>query len=236
MTVCGKVIVGAAAIGVLLVASACDGGSDTPVATEEATRYPPGVTVTWNMERVEDRDGVRTGTLRADTVIQFEEADSSYLYGLTFVLYAEETGLERARVTADSGVSYARTNRLVARGDVVVRMSDGRRILSEELYYDPGRDEIRSDTATTLVEVDGRETYGSCFTSDLQFQNWDLCDPRGDVIGVEPDAEGGGEGGDARPDSAGDAGVERPPGTDGRPGSRERPAGADRRPVAEGRR
>lgn len=186
-------IVGAAAFGVLLVGAACGGGSDTPVATEETTRYPPGVTVTWNMERVEDREGVRTGRIRADTVLQFEEADSSYLYGLTFVLYDEETGLERARVTADSGVSYARTDRLVARGDVVVRMADGRRILSEELYYEPARDEIRSDTATTLIDVDGRETRGSYFVSDLQFTDYEIGEVRGDVIGVEerPDTSGG---------------------------------------------
>jgi len=189
-------LAGAAALGMLLVGTACDRGADTPVATEETTRYPPGVTVTWNMERIEDRDGVRTGRLRADTVLQFEEADSSYLYGLTFVLYNEETGLERARVTADSGVSYARTDRLVARGDVVVRLADGRRILSEELYYEPARDEIRSDTATSLFDVDGRETRGSYFVSDLQFTDYEIGEVRGDVIGVEEPADtSGGAGG-----------------------------------------
>jgi hypothetical protein len=52
-----------------------------------------------------------------------------------------------------------------ARGNVVVLATDGRRLTTEQLKYDPSRNEISSDTAFVMTEKN-RTVSGIGFISD----------------------------------------------------------------------
>jgi LPS export ABC transporter protein LptC len=57
-----------------------------------------------------------------------------------------------------------------ARGNVVVVTKDGRRLLTEQLRYDPSRNEVSSDVAFTLTEPQ-RSVEGVGFIADPNLNN-----------------------------------------------------------------
>ena len=115
-------------------------------------------------------DGIREARIEADTAYLWQDSSSVALRTVSLIMY-DETGEERARVTSRSGLLDEDTQRMIARGDAVLVMQD-RRIESAEIYYEPQRDRIWSDSATVMVMTDGsRVVEGSSFLSDANFQN-----------------------------------------------------------------
>jgi hypothetical protein len=69
---------------------------------------------------------------------------------------------------------------MVARGDVVLRvLTDGSRLESAEIHYDPENDRIWSDSATVRTLADGTVTSGTAFESDIEFTNVRVLNIRG---------------------------------------------------------
>jgi hypothetical protein len=92
-----------------------------------------------------------------------------------------EAGAERARVTARRGWLNQRTEEMVARGEAHLEVP-GQDVVVEspELNYSPSVDQIFSDSVSTM-QVEGRESRGTCFRSDLEFRNFSVCDPVGSI-------------------------------------------------------
>lgn len=127
-------------------------------------------------------DGVRTGTVRSDSAYVFEDSSVNHLFGVEMELYAEG-GATRARLTSATGVMHQRSEELIARGGVILRVLDQNVIVeTEELRYDPHSERISSDSASTFRR-DGQVQRGTCFRSDLEFTNWSVCQPVGDIVG-----------------------------------------------------
>jgi LPS export ABC transporter protein LptC len=125
--------------------------------------------------------GVRQGRIDADTAYIYNDSSSIQLRGMHVVFYAED-GTERAVVVAERGELDQVSDRMVARGNVVLTIhTDGRKIESPELQYDPNRDRIWSDSATVMTMADGRVTRGTSFESDLSFDNVKVANPRGAI-------------------------------------------------------
>ena len=98
------------------------------------------------------------------------------------IVFYDETGRERATVTGVRGEWNRETDRMVARGDVVLLIhSDSSRIESQELYYDPGLDRIWSDSTTVRTMKDGTVTSGTAFESDMSFENVRIANARGGI-------------------------------------------------------
>ena len=96
------------------------------------------------------------------------------------IVFYDEDGRDRATVTGRSGEWSWDTDRMVARGDVVLIVhADQSRLESQEIYYDPDLDRIWSDSATVQTLEDGTVTSGSSFESDMSFENVVIRDPRG---------------------------------------------------------
>ncbi|MEQ8331251.1 MAG: LPS export ABC transporter periplasmic protein LptC [Longimicrobiales bacterium] len=128
--------------------------------------------------------GVREGRVEADTAYVYNDSATVSMRRMRLVFYTEQ-GRERATVTSDAGTLDQNTDRMVARGNVVLIVhADGRRIESPELNYDPGRDRLWSDSTTVQTMPDGTVTRGSAFESDLEFRNVQIRDPRGTVTGI----------------------------------------------------
>lgn len=126
-------------------------------------------------------NGVRSGRIEADTAYTYADSSRVDLRDLTAVFF-DENGGERATVTGEEGEWDQESDRMVARGDVVLLVhSDGSRLESSEINYDPSIDRVWSDSATVRTLADGSVQSGSAFESDIDFTNITIRDVRGAI-------------------------------------------------------
>lgn len=165
--------------------SGCSDPADAPVA-EGALQELSADYVIYQMEQYLTQDGVRSGLVISDSAYIFDDSTTVHLFGVRMTLFTE-SGTERARVTADRGWLNQRTEQMVARGDAELRVPD-RDVLVEspELNYSPASDQIFSDSVSSM-RIEGRQSRGTCFRSDLEFRNFSVCDP----VGAIPNRPGG---------------------------------------------
>ena len=149
---------------------ACDGPTDSPVADPQLLELDADQVV-YGMVSFLTASGIREGRVEADTAYVYADSALIVMRGMELTFYDDE-GRPRATVTALGGELDQNTDRMVARGDVVLRVhADGRVIESPELRYDPQRDRIWSDSTTVQRLADGSVTRGTAFESDLEFRN-----------------------------------------------------------------
>jgi LPS export ABC transporter protein LptC len=166
-----------------VLGAGCDESEQTPVAAPELQAIGAD-NVYYGMTSFLTSEGVREGRVRADTAYAFADSSQVLMKGMELVLY-EDDGRARATVTADEGELDEDTERMVARGNVVLVVhQDGRKIETAELHYDPNRDRIWSDSATVQTLPGGQVTRGTAFESDLEFRNIRIANPRGSLGGV----------------------------------------------------
>lgn len=150
-----------------LAAGGCSGDADTPVVAGDLVEMDAD-NVVYGMTQILTREGVREGTVRADTAFFYRDSSAVQLRGVHMSLY-DENGAERAEVTANRGRLDMDSQDMVGRGEVVLRIPGGdRRIETQELHYSSVEERIWSDT-TTVMEEQGRVTCGTAFRSDLEF-------------------------------------------------------------------
>lgn len=165
-----------AAVLLALFLGACEEEPSRPVVAEELLELD-AANVLFDVRHVMTDEGVRQALVRADTAYTWQDSTSMALRGLELTVYTEE-GRERAVVTGERGLLDRTTDRMVARGNVVLVIPDGnRRIESAELHYDPQNDRIWSDSATVMRQ-DGRIVEGTGFESDAQFLDLIVRDAR----------------------------------------------------------
>mgnify|MGYP001567758049 CR=1 FL=1 len=173
----------AVSVGVPLFLMACDGPVDTPVASADVQGIEADL-VQFGMVSFLTASGVREGRVEADTAYAFYDSAVVKLRGMRLVFYNAD-GSERASVTAESGEMDENTDRMLARGNVVLIVhTDGRRIETAELNYDPNGDRIWSDSATVQTLANGSVTRGTAFESDLDFRNVRIANPRGAISNI----------------------------------------------------
>jgi LPS export ABC transporter protein LptC len=164
----------------LAVVGACEDPTNTNVAATELLELDADV-VNYGMTSFLTASGVREARIQADTAFVYADSAKVFLRQMELALYHED-GRTRATVTALSGEMDTNTDAMLAQGDVVLTVhEDGRIIQTSELNYDPQRDRIWSDSATTQIMADGRVTNGTAFESDLDFRNIRIENPRGAV-------------------------------------------------------
>lgn len=114
--------------------------------------------------------GVRRAELAADTAFMYDENTRTELRTVNTTFY-KVSGEKDAVLTSKSGSYNVRLGNMEARGNVVVVSTDGRRIETPHLRYDPGRNEIASDSAFVIREPNGRVTEGIGFIGDPDLNN-----------------------------------------------------------------
>jgi LPS export ABC transporter protein LptC len=160
----------AASVAVPLLLAACEESTDTPVASADVQGIGADL-VQYGMVSYLTASGVREGRVQADTAYAFYDSATVKLKGMHLVFYNTD-GTERASVAADAGELNENTDRMVARGHVVLIVhADGRRIETAELNYNPDQDRIWSDSATVQTMPNGSVTRGTAFQSDMEFRN-----------------------------------------------------------------
>ena len=160
----------------------CETQAEPPVASEDVASMDADQ-VMFGVEHFVTGNGVVRGVLRSDTAFMYEDSALIRVRPVSLTLY-DEQGAVAGEVTARTGVLNTRTQVMVATGDVVVEEIGGDRIETEELHFDPNRDRVWSEVATT-IHRDGSVLRGSGFTSNTQLTDTRLDAPTGRVEGLE---------------------------------------------------
>lgn len=169
-------VVGAVMVGGLLT-GACQDELQGPVASRDLREIEADY-VALDLEQYITTEGIREAKVVADTGFVYQDSSKVHLRVVRLTVFNEQ-GREIAVVTSRSGVLDTETQRMVARGDVVLTVHEGNRIVeSQELNYDPGRERIWSDSASVYREGD-TVLRGTSFESDLQFSNVRVQNARG---------------------------------------------------------
>jgi len=171
----------AGAVAALAVASAlgaCGSELDTPVANEDLLSMEADY-VAYGMLTYVTTSGVREARIEADTAFVYEESSTAILKQMQLVFY-DENGNERATVTGRDGDWNQDTNRLVARGDVVLLIHTVSSSLeSPEIFYEPDLARNWSDSTHVRTMKDGPVQCGTAFESDMSFENIVIQNMRG---------------------------------------------------------
>jgi LPS export ABC transporter protein LptC len=114
--------------------------------------------------------GLRRAELLADTAYFYDENTRAEMQKVNTTFY-KNSGEKDAVLTAKSGTYNVRLGNMEARGNVVVVSTDGRKLETPHLRYDPNRNEIASDSAFVINEAGGRVTEGIGFIGDPDLNN-----------------------------------------------------------------
>jgi LPS export ABC transporter protein LptC len=147
---------------------ACSSKKEPPVATHSPLADSADQ-VMYNASFLLTDKGLSRAQMQGDTLYFFEDNTRIESDNPRITFYTA-TGAKDAVLTARHGTSNTRTNNMIARGNVVVVSEDGRRLTTEELLYNQGRNQISSDSAFVLTEPD-RRLEGIGFRSDPDMKN-----------------------------------------------------------------
>jgi LPS export ABC transporter protein LptC len=109
-------------------------------------------------------NGLRTGELIADTIFVFDQ-NNRYELRVVRSQFFSATGQLQGTLTSEQGTYNLRTGIMEARGNAVLKTTDGRQISSPELRYIIHEQLIRSDSSFVMVKP-GERVTGVGFTTD----------------------------------------------------------------------
>ncbi|MFP4622568.1 MAG: LPS export ABC transporter periplasmic protein LptC [Gemmatimonadota bacterium] len=172
--------IGVAAL-VAILGAGCAGEAD-PVA--EGFRDLPADHVVWDLDTDIKDLGALRARIHADTAYIWEDSAKTLMMPVEVKLY-DENGQQTANLTADEGELDSNTNKMVARGNVVLVTVDGdRRILTEELHYDPRIGRIWSEVHTVMIEGETR-IEGTGFRANEDMTDIEVYGSTGENIEIE---------------------------------------------------
>jgi LPS export ABC transporter protein LptC len=148
-----------------LVAAACgsDGQAPPVAANAEADSADQ---ILFGVHMLLTGSGVQRGELFADTMFMYDDNTRADLRQVRATFFTE-LGVKDGTLTAKRGTYYIRLGSMEGRGDVVVTTESGRRLETPHLRYDPGTNEITSDSAFVFTEPE-RRLQGFGFVTDPQ--------------------------------------------------------------------
>lgn len=122
-------------------------------------------------------EGVLRSWVEADTAFIYQRSQMTDLRRFTARLLDEKGNL-KSTLTADRGLYTTYSNKLDARGHVVITSTDGDKIRTEHLIYDKQANQVLIDTAFVYDSPKGRLT-GNRLLSDIDFTNVVVDQPKG---------------------------------------------------------
>lgn len=167
----------------LLLVAACAGGGAETVVTSEYQDLPAD-RVLYDAAFTTTVAGVRRAFQESDSMYVDEDSTAAQLFGVKLLMY-DTLGRQTANLRSQRGRFDQRTQKMVAQGKVVLTLSDGRRIETEELNYDPETHRIWSDVFTRMHWADGGSTTFDTFTVDDEFRNPMGTNARGRIPGLK---------------------------------------------------
>lgn len=156
--------------------AACESGGARPTATVQAVDTADQVLE--GFSHYVTTDGIRQSHLEADTAYFYESGQLAVLRGLRATFY-DPKGSESSHLTARQGTYHWQDGSMEAAGSVVVIGSDGRRLETDTLKFDPKKNEIWTDQTFRFEQRKNEFMQGRGFTSDPDFKNVVANQPHG---------------------------------------------------------
>ena len=104
---------------------------------------------------------------------RYEFARDPYMefrYGIEIITF-DSLGNEASQLLADYAIYYEKRELWEARGNVRGRGSDGRKLYTQQIFWDEKTDKVYSNVDTKVV--DGDDVFvGEGFESDSEFKDW----------------------------------------------------------------
>jgi LPS export ABC transporter protein LptC len=152
-----------------LLTIACDRQTAAPAADAGFKMLAADQVIVGFQQYVTER-GLNKAIMRGDTAYIYEDSSLAKVQKVDLVLY-DEAGKVSARLTSKAGRLNTFSQAMTASGNVIlITESDGRRIETEELHYDPTTHRIWSTVQTTQRHQGGVLT-GTGFEADDKFYN-----------------------------------------------------------------
>ena len=98
------------------------------------------------------------------------------------VWYYEKSGELKAEITANWAKHDVATNLWEARSNVVVTRSDGKKLETEQLFWDQNKGEVYSNKYTKITDKDGTIATGDTFWATQDFEEYKLSRGRATII------------------------------------------------------
>lgn len=146
-----------------LAIAACQEPAATPAPGQRSAADTADQTL-FGVRLVLADHGIQRALMQADTAFTFDDNTRTELRVVRTTFYTE-TGVKDGTLTSREGTYNSRAGNMEARGNVVVVSEDGRRLVTQQLRYDPQRNEISSDSAFVLTRP-GERLSGIGFTTD----------------------------------------------------------------------
>jgi LPS export ABC transporter protein LptC len=156
-------------------AAACTDAGVRPSAVTQAADSADQVLL--KMATKITNDGVLRSFVEADTAYLYQRSQTTEMRRFT-ARFLDENGNLKSTLTADLGLYLTYSNKLDARGHVIVVSTDGRKLVTEHLIYDKMANQIMSDTAF-VYDSKTEHVTGNGFTSDIDFKNLKVEQPKG---------------------------------------------------------
>jgi len=118
------------------------------------------------------------------------ERRDEYPQGLQVWFY-EKTGELKGQISANWAIHDKVKDLWEARSNVVAIDAEGKKLETEQLFWDPPKGMIYSEKYTKITTEDGSIFTGDRFTSNQSFSEWKLIKGRATIMlrDVEPDEE-----------------------------------------------
>ena len=154
------------AAAVLSIAAACRDTNQPPV-NAGASAADSADQVFISMETVLTTKGVQRADLKADTAYVLDD-QTRFDLRKPHVVFTTETGAPQGTMEADKGIYSTRMQTLEGRGNVIVKMVDGRTLRTPHVIYNQMNHTVTSDTSYTITRGNDVSS-GIGFTADQSF-------------------------------------------------------------------
>jgi LPS export ABC transporter protein LptC len=159
----------AAAVAAAAVLAGCNKDKATPVRPGQGNRTADSADqVMFGINTLLNNRGLLQAELQSDTGYFFDENTRIELRGVNLTFYSK-TGEKTSNLKSLQGTYNTRMQLAEARQNVVMVSTDGRRLTTNQLRFDQGRNEISSDSAFIMTEP-GKRLEGVGFTSDPELK------------------------------------------------------------------
>ena len=164
-----RVIVVAVCIILSGMTAAC-GETQGPPVTNETLLPDSAEQMLFGINLILTDGGVRRAVVSSDTLLMYDDNTREEMRKVTARFFTP-AGEQQAVLTSAEASHSTRIGTMEARGTVVVVSSDGKKLETPQLKYDPSRNEVSSDSAFTLTEPGDRVTKGIGFVSNPDMTN-----------------------------------------------------------------
>ena len=132
---------------------------------------------------INSQNGKKMYYLYTPLMERYQLAQDPYMefrYGLEIINY-DTLGVEASKLVCDYAIFYENRELWEARGNVVASSNDGKKLFTQQLFWDQKTDKIYSNVDSRVVDGDD-EFIGDGFESDSGFNQWEFRNPVGRVM------------------------------------------------------